>query len=214
MVNYASPVINGLQWHFQYSNGKEAEYEGTSSTDRYMAIGATYTKDRYFIAVAADRLNTKSANFSSTNWKLDDAYKVLLGGHYKFERFTLYGTVQYLKNVAYIGGYSTKEFAPVSAEQKQDMVNKGFESWAFSSGVNVPIWGGFAKASLGYALGENQNMESHNKFTRINAGLGYQYPLSKRTSIYGIAGYFWQDADWQEKNIASREAIFGLMHRF
>ena len=63
-------------------------------------------------------------------------------------------------------------------------------------------------------FGENQNTTTNNKFNRINGGLGYVYPLSKRTSIYAITGAFWQHADWQTKNIHSREFIAGLMHRF
>lgn len=38
--------------------------------------------------------------------------------------------------------------------------------------------------------------------------------LSKRTSLYGIGGYFWQDADWQKKEISAHEFIVGMMHRW
>ena len=68
--------------------------------------------------------------------------------------------------------------------------------------------------SVGYGAAEDQNLSSDNKMQRVNVGLGYQYPLSKRTSIYGITGYFWQDADWQKDDITAHEVIIGLMHRW
>ena len=85
--------------------------------------------------MAADWLNVQSADLKVGGWKLRDAYKVLLGGHYKFEPATVYGTVQYMKNIAYIGGYATKEFAPVTAEQNTSAAdgkvgeNKASKRW-------------------------------------------------------------------------------------
>ena len=118
-----------------------------------------------------------------------------------------------MKNVAYIGGYSTKEFAPLAMGQAT-IDQKGFEAWAFSTGTDFKALGGTVKASVGYATAENQNLDSKNKLNRVNVGLGYTYALSRRTSIYGITGAFWQDADWQEDDITSHEVIVGLMHRW
>ena len=42
-----------------------------------------------------------------------EAYKFLIGGHYNFDAFKLYGAAQYMKNAPWIGGYSTKEVAPM-----------------------------------------------------------------------------------------------------
>lgn len=70
------------------------------------------------------------------------------------------------------------------------------------------------KASLGYANAENLNLDRQNKMNRANLGLGYIYPLSKRTSVYTVGGYFWQDADWQKESISANEVIAGLMHRW
>ena len=70
--------------------------------------------------------------------------------------------------------------------------------------------------SLAYAQAENQNDTgaTGRDMQRANLGLGYIYPLSKRTSVYAVGGYFWQDADWQKDDISAHEAIVGLMHRF
>ncbi len=76
--------------HYQYANGASSETEGTSKTNRYMALGFTYTQPKYFVALAGDWLNVQSAALKEGNWKLKDAYKVLLGGHYKFDSFKLF----------------------------------------------------------------------------------------------------------------------------
>ena len=79
----------------------------------------------------------------------NDAYKVFVGGHYNFDVFRLFGTVQYLKNMPWIGGYSTKEVAPLALGSKGPQ--KGFEAWAFSTGVDFRAVGGKVMTSVGYA---------------------------------------------------------------
>ena len=214
MINYISPSWNGLKLHAQYSfkSGQNAsQEEGKSQTDRWAAVGATLTGEKFYLAVAADWLN--AASYGSAVKQADDAYKVLVGGHYNFDAFKLYGSAQYMKNVAYIGGYSTKEFAPL-AQGQSDATQKGFEAWAVATGVDFKAAGGTVKFSVGYGQGEDQNLKSNNKMKRANVGLGYVYPFSKRTSVYGITGAFWQDADWQQDDITAHEVIIGLMHRW
>ena len=217
MINWKSPVWNGVQLYAQHSLGaKSDEHEGSARTNRWSAVGASVTGQNYFLAAAVDWIKNSNLNTAEKATSLSpakDQWKAIVGGHYRVnDDVKVYGTVQYLKNVTYIGGYSTKEWAPVKSAN--DKLTKGFESWAVTTGFDTKLAGGTVKASVGYGWGENQNVDTQNKFQRVNAGLGYVYPLSKRTSVYGIAGYFWQDADWQKEDISSHEAIFGLMHRF
>ena len=217
MVNYISPSWNGLKLHAQYSFKSAIsadQEEGKSSSNRWDALGASWTGEKFYLAAAVDWLDAASYGPKDTVVQQSrDAYKVLVGGHYNFDSFELYGSAQYMKNIAYIGGYSTKEFAPLAVNQaKSDQ--KGFEAWAVATGVDFKAAGGTVKMSVGYGAGEDQNLTSDNKMQRVNVGLGYQYPLSKRTSVYGITGYFWQDADWQKDDITAHEVIIGLMHRW
>ena len=229
MINYISPKFGGLQFHAQYSfknNSTAAGEEGSSDADRWWAIGATLTGEKYFLAAAVDcvdyghRVPTSAAGSQADSMPEKEAYKFLIGGHYNFDAFKLYGAAQYMKNVPWIGGYSTKEVAPMLSSdispvgEPGSVKQRGFDAWALSTGVDFKQWGGTVKLSVGYAQAENQNISDNNDMQRANVGLGYVYPLSKRTSIYGIAGAFWQDADWQEDDITAHEAIVGLMHRF
>ena len=213
MINYRSPKINGVTIHAQTSfgdtttkNGVEAE-EGSSRVNHYNALGVTVEGDRYFLAAGVDYLKMGNVTGSVTN----DTIKALVGGHYDFGAFKGYATFQWMDNIQYIGGYSTKEFAVVN---KKGDVTKGFDAWAVSLGADTKVGGGTAKVSVGFAQAENQNLKDNNELTRVNFGVGYVYPLSKRTSIYGIGGYFWEDADYNEDKIYASEVILGLMHRF
>ena len=209
MINYKTPVMNGAQFHFQHSFGNKSDTtEGPSDADRWTAVGFNWTGSRSYIAAVVDWI---AAGNSANRLTDKDTWKATVGGHYKFDRFTLYGTAQYLKNTRWIGGYSTKEFAPL---QHAGDLTKGFDGWAFSTGVDVPAAGGTVKVSAAWGFGENNNTTNQNKYDRVNLGLGYIYPLSRRTSLYAVGGYFWQDADWQRKNISAHEFIAGMMHRF
>lgn len=225
MINYISPKFGGLRLHAQYSfknSGDDAAEEGSSKTDRWWAVGATYTAERFYLAAAVDCIdyaNRQNYYVNNAMRSAEDAYKVLVGGHYDFGTFKLYGTAQYMKNVPWIGGYSTKEVAPMLAEDLEatsGASQKGFDAWAVSTGVDFRAAGGTVKMSLAYAQAENQNDTgaTGRDMQRANLGLGYIYPLSKRTSVYAVGGYFWQDADWQKDDISAHEAIVGLMHRF
>lgn len=225
MINYISPKFGGLRFHAQYSfknSGDDAAEEGSSKTDRWWAVGATYTAERFYLAAAVDCIdyaNRQNYYVNNAMRSAEDAYKVLVGGHYDFGTFKLYGTAQYMKNVPWIGGYSTKEVAPMLAEDLEatsGASQKGFDAWAVSTGVDYRAAGGTVKMSLAYAQAENQNDTgaAGRDMQRANLGLGYIYPLSKRTSVYAVGGYFWQDADWQKDDISAHEAIVGLMHRF
>jgi len=214
--NFAGASLNALRadasLRFSQSGDMTAGEQGlTVPADRWAAVGATLTGEKFYLAAAADWLN--AASYGSAVKQADDAYKVLVGGHYNFDAFKLYGSAQYMKNIAYIGGYSTKEFAPLAKDQDKS-TQKGFEAWAVATGVDFNAAGGTVKFSVGYGQGEDQNLKSNNKMKRANVGLGYVYPFSKRTSVYGITGAFWQDADWQQDDITAHEVIIGLMHRW
>lgn len=217
MINYKTPVMNGVQLHLQHSFGDdktingETYKEGSSKVNRFSALGVTVTGEKYFVAAAVDWLKMGS----KTGGVQDDSYKAIVGGHYNFGAFKAYAAVEYMDNVQYIGGYSTKEFAPMTLTQKANGdLTKGFDGWAIALGADTQIAGGKAMFSVGYGFGENQNLTDNKDYSRFNVGLGYNYPLSKRTSVYAIGGYFWEDADFNEDEIYAHEVIVGMMHRF
>lgn len=209
MINYISPTVNGVTIHAQHSFGdtKGDALEGSTDVNRFSAIGMTVKDENYFIAAAVDWLKMGQ----KTGGVTDDSYKAIVGGHYNFGDIKAYASAQYMKNVQYIGGYSTKEFAVMQDGQTK---TKGFDGWALATGFDTNVGKGKAMFSVGYGQGENQNLENDNEYKRVNVGIGYRYPMSKQTSLYAVSGYFWEDADYIEDNIYASEVIIGLMHRF
>lgn len=213
MINYKSPVMNGVQLHMQHSFGDdktvdgETYKEGSSKVNHFSALGVTVTGEKYFVAAAVDWLKMGSVTGAVEN----DSYKAIVGGHYNFGAFKAYAAVEYMDNVQYIGGYSTKEFA---VRPQGQALTKGFDGWAFALGADTQVAGGKAMFSVGYGFGENQNLTDNKDYSRVNVGLGYLYPLSRRTSVYAVGGYFWEDADFNADEIYASEVILGMMHRF
>ncbi len=217
-VYYESPNFAGNKVYLQYSNGSSDSTEGTSRDTRFYAAAVTRSTDRYFLALGADWTNVPSYGIANGTYKLKDAYRVMLGGHYKFDNCTIYGTVQYMKNVPYIGAWSTKEFAPVTENQQASTSkvgkNNGFKAWSVTTGYSQKLFSGSLGVSVGYGQGENQNVSENNKYQRANVGLMYTYFFSKRTYVYGIVGGFWQKADWQDSHINANEVVIGMQQLF
>ena len=92
-------------------------------------------------------------------------------------------------------------------------------------GTDVPAFGGTFKASLGYMDAEFQGTEDREEqagdqsdITRWMVGLGYSYPLSKRTVVYADAGYFKDDVDaggeTYDRKPSAYQCAIGLVHMF
>lgn len=215
MINYKSPSFAGVQLHAQYSFGDDYSNadgtvtgdEGSSKVNHFSALGVTVTGENYFVAAAVDWLKMGSKQGAVE----DDSYKAIVAGNYNFGAFKAYAAVEYMDNVQYIGGYSTKEFAVMPTTQTK---TRGFDGWAFAVGADTQVAGGKAMFSVGYGFGENQNLTVDKDYQRVNVGIGYLYPLSKRTSVFAIGGYFWEDADFNEDEISANEVVLGMIHRF
>ena len=108
MINYKTPVMNGAQFHFQHSFGNKSDTtEGTSDADRWTAVGFNWTGSRSYIAAVVDWI---AAGNSANRLTDKDTWKATVGGHYKFDRFTLYGTAQYLKNTRWIAAMAAWKY--------------------------------------------------------------------------------------------------------
>lgn len=81
MVNYISPSWNGLKLHAQYSFKSAIsadQEEGKSSSNRWAALGASWTGEKFYLAAAVDWLDAASYGPKDTVVQQSrDAYKVL-----------------------------------------------------------------------------------------------------------------------------------------
>jgi predicted porin len=78
----------------------------------------------------------------------------------------------------------------------------------------VKVWGGELKGVLGYSHADRDYNGS--KAQVYQAGIGYKYPLSKRTDLYAGAGFLRAKAELKGKETTgnSRSAFAGICHSF
>ena len=213
-VTYKTPTFAGVnvlaQYSFKNSNlNKEGNAvtgrEGSSEVDRQYALGVTYTAGDLYLAGVVTQKNAQSTNPTShVTSDVDDPLTVSLGGNYNFGVATVYVATQYFKDSGLAQG------------ALQDNQGKTFDGFGVTLGAGVPVLGGTAKALVGYMDAEDQL--GKNDMQRYVFSVGYEYPLSKRTMVYGGAGYFQDNYDVKNTgydDTASRTAVnLGLVHKF
>lgn len=244
MITYKSPKFAGLTLVAQASLMRDSSAdgdEGTHLADRYYAVGlgADYgalkgaltfsmqdyagLKDRYTgdlgDSVTDDnRLTDKNTNDS-------DGYTVTAYGAYDFGVTKVSLGAQYFDNVAQSRGSlkPTAGFEDGKATNKFGKVDFGLTGYGVMLGAITPVAGGSLYTSLGYAdyeasevLGEADKAD----YKVYGVGVGYQYPLSKRTYVYTAASYTHQTTNdgketWsKDLDTDTTEVMAGLVHSF
>ena len=231
-VTYATPTFAGLTVYAQYSFDTNTKagvtaaannhgVEGQSSVDRYYALGAKYVNGGLTLVGVVDSINYASYSKQFDEKDIDDSLTVSLGGNYDFGVVKPYLFGQYFKN--------TKTFGVKNVQN--NVIKGGYDfsglggakGYGLTAGVDVPAFGGTAKALVGYGTAEAEN-DSDLDVSRWTVAVGYQYNLSKRTSVYTGASYVRDDVnsglqngkDGQiyGDNPSAVEVTAGLIHKF
>lgn len=218
-ITYKTPTFAGFNLLAQYSFDKNVQKdddaatgvqhgrEGSAEADRQYALGATFAAGDLYLAGIVTQTNKQSVNYNGTSLgEQDDPLTVSLGGNYNFGVAKLYVATQYFKD----SGLAVKMI-------QNDQAGK-FDGFGLSVGADVPAFGGTAKVLVGYMDAEDQNLNP-NDVQRYTFSVGYEYPLSKRTFVYGGAGYYMDSYDKGSKDgyddKASVAAVnAGLVHKF
>lgn len=193
---------------------------------RVLRKAATYNNDSLYLVGIVDFID-----YSCTNWDAtqpnpkDDQYTVTLGGNYDFGFMKLYGMAQYFDNAKGIGQKSINGDGTFGGGYTYNGTD-GWDSakgYGIAIGVGVPAFGGTAKASVGYMDAESQGnavwtaAHQDGGLTRWNVSVGYDYSLSKRTSVYTAAAYTKDDCtDYNgfNREPSTVEVMAGLIHKF
>lgn len=219
-ITYKTPTFAGFNLLAQYSFDKNVKKdddaktgvqhgrEGSAEADRQYALGATFAAGDLYLAGIVTQTNKQSVKYDGTSLgEQDDPLTVSLGGNYNFGVAKLYVATQYFKD---------SDLA-VKAVQEDQQVGQ-YNGYGLTVGADVPAFGGTAKVLVGYMDAEDQAEKDAHDMQRYAFSVGYEYPLSKRTFVYGGAGYY---VDSYDKVAAGRDdkasvaaVNAGLVHKF
>lgn len=222
VVYYKSPNFAGAEVWVMYGMGSN-DSENESGSDRYYAAAVTYNNGGLSLYGAVDVLNKQT-------W--DNAKDSPVSGHGK-DQITITAAVNYDCGYAksYLGVHWFDNAKAVGSSDAGDAswsrLGNGLvddyrygdaTGWSVMAGVDVPVGGGTVKTSIGYldassdAYSPVAKKEVDKDFSRFMAAAGYEYYLSKRTTLYAGAGYIQDsvansDPRWVQVNC-------GLTHKF
>ena len=229
MIAYETPDFAGFKVFAQYGMGSNDD-ENESSSDRYYALGASYANGPLNLYFAVDSVNYQTADLAADSAirgsDIDDAWTVRLGGNYDFEVVQLYA------GAAYFDEAKLSTFSGAGT----DLVNyyepnlaKSFKIKGWSLGISAAIPAAGGKVLVGASYMDAESADSMAKYdqgemdnidmTRWIVSAGYDYPLSKRTDVYGVVTYNQDSFDYNTKGEADEDpAVFGVMvglrHKF
>lgn len=224
MIMYSTPKWAGLQLHVQYSSGidsnekdrtgKVAAQENTGETTRYIAVGAECFNGPFSMIGEVEQ--TRYANTDA-----DEGYSAALSVGYDFEVAKLLVAAQYTKDVRHLGKQAVDSRASATTDANKNAVyefgnNVAKDGYAFNVGFSAPIAGGKLYADVGYGSYEASD-DSSKELTRWMASTGYEYYISKRTTVYGGVGYYVDDYESKTINRDNAEMFgmsCGLIHKF
>lgn len=240
MIAYETPSFAGFKVFAQYGMGNtvsdtyenptDVEHEVTwgteneSSSDRYYAIGASYANGPLNLYFAVDSINYSSASLIKTAGvdqgelsygDTDDSLTVTLGGNYDFEVVKLFAGAQYFDEI---------KLSKLNGAINYGDADQGFagkvKGWSLGVSGSIPVAGGNVLVGAAYVDAEAaDSIDNGDEMTRWIVSAGYDYPLSKRTNVYGILTYNQDSIDYADNATTDNDPyVFGVMvglrHKF
>ena len=212
---YETPTFGGLQGAIMYSFKGDTKAsdtnvanarENSGDADRYLAAGLRYKAGKAAVVLTGDM--TMYGNDAANYGNVDNGYSFILGGNYDFGVAKAFAKVTYFDNQVNV--LDSFDLISDSRDLKKAEALKG---WGAELGTNVPTFGGNFLAAVGYRDAKDVDDGSY-KFKRWNAAVGYTYAFSKRTNVYGLAGYAQEKANALDRKASGAQVGFGLVHKF
>lgn len=218
MIAYQTPTFAGFTVYAQYGMGSNNN-ENESSSDRYYALGAKYANGPLNLYLAVDSINYQTADLTGVNADdIDDSLTVTFGGNYDFEVVKLFAGAQYYDEAKISTAFGLLD----SADYNATTYAGKFKGWSLGVSASIPAAGGQVLVGAGYMDAEaadSQKAAKDDELTRWVVSAGYDYPLSKRTNVYGILTYAQDSLDYTETTAKDQDptvfaAMIGLCHKF
>ena len=228
MITYKSPTFAGVTVYAQASLQKTSntkEVEGSSDTDRYYALGATGNW-----GALSSALTFSTTDYSRTWENGTDAAsqaKAELEGHEDMSKVVTgyvaydFGMIKPMLSAQYFDDVKGISW-DASEDIKTALGGYSKKGYGVMLGATAPLAGGTLFAMVGYNDFESTEEIDAVKaeFDTVNFGVGYQYPLSKRTYVYTAAGYTKMSGEWKaaddklDTDTKTTEVVAGIVHNF
>lgn len=224
MVYYKTPNFAGAEVWVLYGMGNEEDktYENESSRDRYYAAAVTYNNGGLSLYGAVDVLNKASFGTNNTADTKDDQITITAAVNYDCGFAKSYLGVHWFDNAKAVGASSYDgDWSRLGNFGKTTGYGDA-NGWSVMAGVDIPLGGGKVKTTLGYldASSDNEGIgvaDADQDLKRFMVGAGYEYYLSKRTTVYMGAGYLQDSIDTAKGNSYDPSWVqvnCGLKHKF
>lgn len=228
MIAYETPDFAGFKLFAQYGMGSN-DNENESSSDRFYSLGVTYNNGPFAGYLAVDSINYKTAKFGTGEYPnngddIDDSLTVTFGGNYDFEVVKLFAGAQYFDEIKLSNMKGAVNFEDADSGIATKMKGWSLEMKGWSLGVSgsIPVAGGNVLVGAAYldaeAADSVKDATKNDELTRWIVSAGYDYPLSKRTNVYGILTFNQDSIDSDNKASERDPSVFGVMvglrHKF
>lgn len=240
MIAYETPDFAGFKVFAQYGMGTN-DAENESRSDRYYAIGASYANGPLNLYFAVDSINyqTADANGALANASdIDDSLTITFGGNYDFEVLKLFAGAQYFDEIKLskmgcgLGMMDVTEFNSYyrtgnGTDDDPYVDHNGFASafkgWSLGVSASIPAAGGQVLVGAAYLDAEAADSvgkdNDKDELSRWIVSAGYDYPLSKRTNVYGVVTYAQDSLEYTESSYKDQDptifaAMVGIRHKF
>lgn len=201
-VLYQSPIWGGFRFGAGYSfnaNGQEAP--GSGNNNKVFYTGASWGAGPFYVVVTYDQLEQASLAGTATTPLISgsdsDQKQLYVGASFDFKFLKIYGAYGKEDNIYFTAGIGVQPDAGADAD-------------VWMVGLSVPLFGGQLLGSYQDRSGDSVNVilgptaTPTNQFSRDRDrtvwGVGYMYPLSRRTNLY--ISYSDSDEDISSTNLA------------
>ena len=204
-VTYQSPSFAGVTVLAQASlktdtvTDSDAKYvEGSSDANRYYGLGVKFNAGALNAGIVGGVSDYSRYDVQPADE--DNGYSV--AGYVNYD----FGMIKPMFAVQYWNG---------GAESTTKGAFKDTEGYGLVIGATAPVLGGTLKATAGWNDFEDAK-DTDTDYNNWMVGVGYQYSLSKRTSVYTAAGY--KEAKAKKtantEKTKTTEVMVGLVHTF
>ena len=219
-ITYKSPEFGGVTILAQVSLSPTSdEDEGSSDSDRYYALGAKGQWNALEAALVVSSTDY-DRGFVNEYGGIYPNYSKVVSGYVAYD----WGVAKTTLGAQYYDDMRNSPFDHNSPDGEVDHITHlsniyPTKGYGVMLSAKVPLAGGDLLASVGYADYE-VDVEHDITCDAFNFGIGYQYPLSKRTFVYTGAGYTKFNGDLTldgAKNSSDKktiEVVSGLVHTF